>query len=296
MAIHIFVAGMENFLVTIRTMKPSSKASLEVDTAGLSEDLLQELHLLTRDKKLNSDAARKLKQIRHLFGFLKGTLEDLWSKNSEPALVDFGAGKSYLGFLIYELFLKHQKHGKLYAVEQREELVKKSLALAQKLNMDRMIFIKGMADQVGQQLPTSLDAVVALHACDTATDDAILMGLDKGAEFFALVPCCQAEVASQISKIPTKQGLRQLFAHPVHAREFGSHLTNVIRSLVLESQGYKVRVTEFVGWEHSQKNELILAQKIQKKNPMAIKSLEYLLEEFPVKMKLLNQLQKSQSV
>ena len=108
-----------------------------------------------------------------------------------------------------------------------------------------------------------MDIVTALHACDTATDDAIAFGLKKQARHMVLVPCCQAEVASVLRKNKAltlmRTPLAELWRHPLHAREFGSQITNVLRCLQLEAHGYQVNVTELVGWEHSMKNELIIA-------------------------------------
>ncbi|MEG1056385.1 MAG: methyltransferase, partial [Janthinobacterium sp.] len=105
--------------------------------------------------------------------------------------------------------------------------------------------------------------VTALHACNTATDDAIHFALKKKAKFMVLVPCCQAEVASVLKKNKGKSlgknVLTELWRHPLHTREFGSQITNVLRCLQLEAHGYQVSVTELVGWEHSMKNELIIA-------------------------------------
>jgi hypothetical protein len=112
-------------------------------------------------------------------------------------------------------------------------------------------------------LPAEIDMVTALHACDTATDDAINFALRKRAKYMVLVPCCQAEVASVLNKHKgealAKDALVEIWRHPLHTREFGSHITNVLRCLQLEAHGYQVRVTELVGWEHSMKNELIIA-------------------------------------
>jgi hypothetical protein len=114
------------------------------------------------------------------------------------------------------------------------------------------------------ELPPTVDIVTALHACDTATDDAISFALAKKAKFVVLVPCCQAEVAAfyREEKTATKHAgsLAELWKHPIQAREFGAHITNVLRGLRLEAHGYKVTVTELVGWEHSMKNELIVAE------------------------------------
>ena len=103
--------------------------------------------------------------------------------------------------------------------------------------------------------------MTALHACDTATDDAIAFGLRKQAQLMVLVPCCQAEVAATLRQNKalslSRTPLAELWRHPLHTREIGSQLTNVLRCLYLEASGYQVTVTELVGWEHSMKNELI---------------------------------------
>jgi hypothetical protein len=128
--------------------------------------------------------------------------------------------------------------------------------------------------------------VTALHACDTATDDAIRFALRHEAKVIALVPCCQAEVARLLEG--ESGPLRQLWRHPIQRREFGAHVTNVIRGLVLESHGYKVRVTEFTGLEHTMKNELILAERHQRSNAQARRELDKLIEQIGVKPALLD--------
>jgi len=137
--------------------------------------------------------------------------------------------------------------------------------LAQLLGFGGMTFLNlSVADSiVSDKLPAQVDVVTALHACDTATDDAINFALKKQAKFIVLVPCCQAEVAAVLRKNKGRQlakdALTELWRHPIHTREFGSHITNVLRCLQLEAHGYQVTVTELVGWEHSMKNELIVA-------------------------------------
>ena len=116
------------------------------------------------------------------------------------------------------------------------------------------------------------------------------MGTD--AEHIALVPCCQAEVAQQLKDARPKvdSSMQALFSHPWHRREFGSHLTNVIRALVLEAHGYQVTVTELNGWEHSLKNELILARRVGHENGIAKKRLAALLESTGVAPKIIRTL------
>ncbi|MFT5702613.1 MAG: hypothetical protein ACI8ZB_005537 [Desulforhopalus sp.] len=233
---------------------------------GQSIELLKELHILTRDGKMNQDSRRKLKQVYHLFQFIEPLLKAVLEDNSEISLVDHGAGKSYLGFILYDLFFKDQSNGShIFGIETREELVLKSQALAARLNFPGMSFLKSsVADSIDSDaLPARVDVVTALHACDTATDDAIRFALKKQAKFIVVVPCCQAEVAALLRKNKQKSlasnSLTEIWRHSLHTREFGSLVTNVLRCLQLEAHGYQVTVTELVGWEHSMKNELIIA-------------------------------------
>jgi hypothetical protein len=226
--------------------------------------LLQELHILTRDGKLNQDSRRKLKQVYHLFNFIAPLLKDLSETKEDFSLVDHGAGKSYLGFILYDLFFKEHGVGKIYGIETRDELVKKSAQLARDCKFDRMHFLNLSVEASidDKRLPEKIDIVTALHACNTATDDAIKFALQKQSQYIVLVPCCQAEVASILKKNKTHNDnlLSEIWRHPLHTREFGSQLTNVLRCLQLEAHGYQVTVTELVGWEHSMKNELIIAK------------------------------------
>jgi hypothetical protein len=231
-----------------------------------SIELLKALHILTRDGKMNQDSRRKLKQVYHLFQFMEPLLQDLKQDREGITLVDHGAGKSYLGFILYDLFFKQLKdESHLYGIETRKELVDSARSLAQRLEFSGMSFLDlSVADSItSDRLPAKVDMVTALHACNTATDDAIRFALHKQAKYIVVVPCCQAEVASVLrSKKAASLGagaLAEIWRHPLHTREFGSHATNVLRSLQLEAHGYQVTVTELVGWEHSMKNELIIA-------------------------------------
>ena len=237
----------------------------EVLRPGQSIELLKELHILTRDGKLNQDSRRKLKQVYHLCHFIAPLLDDVLGAQETLTLADHGAGKSYLGFILYDLYLKDRPGSHVYGIETREELVAKSRELADRLGFPRMSFLNAsVADSIrSEQLPPAIDIVTALHACNTATDDAIQFALAKRARHIVLVPCCQAEVAAVLRKHKNesfgKTPLSEIWRHPIHTREFGSQLTNVLRCLQLESHGYQVTVTELVGWEHSLKNELIIA-------------------------------------
>jgi Methyltransferase domain len=256
--------------------KPAEQVIEEL-RPGQSIELLKELHILTREGRLNQDTRRKLKQVYHLYQFIEPLLEEVSGDTPAPALADHGAGKSYLGFILYDLFYNVAHQGKktaghVYGIETRSELVEKSRALASRLGFKRMSFLNLSVQEAttSDELPPTVDIVTALHACDTATDDAIAFGLAKQARHMVLVPCCQAEVAGVLKKGRalnlSRTPLAELWRHPLHTREFGSQITNVLRCLQLEANGYDVTVTELVGWEHSMKNELILASRPAKPN------------------------------
>ena len=260
---------------------------------GQSIELLKELHILTREGKLNQDSRRKLKQVYHLFRFIEELLQDLQAQRKGSAsdehgitLADHGAGKSYLGFIIYDLFFKQNPGGHVYGIETRPDLVQKSRELAERLGFARMSFLNLSVAESMQagELPQRIDIVTALHACDTATDDAIAFGLQKQARYMVLVPCCQAEVARTLNSGKalslSRTPLAELWRHPLHTREMGSQITNVLRCLYLEAMGYQVTVTELVGWEHSLKNELIIARYTGQRKRAAAQRLQAILEEF----------------
>jgi hypothetical protein len=246
--------------------------------AGQSLELLKELHILTREGRLNQDTRRKLKQVYHLYQFIEPLLDEVHQRKRAPVLVDHGAGKSYLGFILYDLYYNvaraGQPHGgRVIGVETRSELVTRSQQLAQRLGFERMDFLNASVQQAqgAAQIPAEVDIVTALHACNTATDDALAFGLAHQARHMVLVPCCQAEVAGVLRQSKAlaiaRTPLAELWRHPLHTREFGSQITNVLRCLRLQAHGYEVTVTELVGWEHSLKNELILASRPAQPQP-----------------------------
>ena len=253
---------------------------------GQSIALLQELHILTRDGKLNQDSRRKLKQVSHLIQLLEPSIRALQVQHPDGVdLVDHGAGKSYLGFLLYDLIWRHQSGGTIWGVEAREALVQRCVELARQLGFARMRFLATQVADAGvdEGIPREVAMVTALHACDSATDDAIAFALQRKAQCIALVPCCHAEMARVLTANKAlalaRTPLAELWRHPLHTREFGAQVTNVARCLYLQAQGYQVRVTELVGWEHSLKNELILAQYTGQRSRAARQRLDALVAE-----------------
>jgi hypothetical protein len=232
-----------------------------------SLELLQALHILTPDGRINQDSRRKLKQINHLAQFVEPLLTELQTTRTDQALtlVDHGAGKAYLGFVLFDLFLRDVPNVQVWGIEQRPELIDKAQKLARQMQFHAMHFFAGSTHSAltAPELPQRVDLVTALHACDTATDDAIAFGIQKSAKYLVIVPCCQAEVARTLRQYKNvmlgQTALAELWRHPIHTREIGAQITNVLRTLQLQAAGYDVTVTELVGWEHSLKNELIIA-------------------------------------
>jgi hypothetical protein len=249
---------------------------------GQSVPLLKALHILTQNGGLNADSRRKLKQVQHLAQLIKPAIDAALKEKPEPVLADLGAGKSYLGFILYDLYFAPAGRGRVIAVEARPELIQTARKIATDSDFSRMEFVEG---KIAESQMGPVDIVTALHACDTATDEAILFALRHEAKFIVLVPCCQAELARELES--AKGPLKQLWRHGIQRREFGAHLTNVLRGLFLEAHGYKVRVTELTGLEHSLKNELIFAERHQRSNPAARAEYERLAAQFGASPRLL---------
>jgi hypothetical protein len=263
---------------------PSRRGDADVP-AHFSRPLLHALHLLTRDGALNADARRKLKQIEHLLGLIAPATADVLARHPDPVFVDFGAGKAYLGLLLASAQLAEPARGRVVCVEARGDLVQSVRKIATDAGLDRVDVVEGAIAQA--PLPERVHVALALHACDTATDDALKRAVAAGADHVAVVPCCQAEVARQLAAAPRSGPWASLHRHAWHRREFGSHLTNVVRALWLESHGYQVTVTELAGWQHALKNELILGRRVHRESRDAQARLDALLEATGVRPSLL---------
>ena len=135
-------------------------------------------------------------------------MEDVQTRHEAPVVVDAGSGNAYLGFILYELFLKDAEAGTLLSVEGRPELTQRAQERAGRLGFGRMQFQTAHLDEA--QWPERVHVLMALHACDTATDDALAVAIQKGADHVAVVPCCQAEVAQQLKE--SKQAVEPTLA------------------------------------------------------------------------------------
>lgn len=256
--------------------------------------MLKHLGVLTADGKINADSRRKLKQIYHLAQLIEPALKAI--PTDQPIrFVDVGAGKSYLGFILMDLILKHIPNAQVWSIERDQKMVDAGKRLAAESQFPQMLFSASNIRDAINPFPEWEQATVvsALHACDTATDDAIQFALKRKAQHIVLIPCCQAEVARLLKNVE-KSPISSLFDAPLHTRELGTLLTNSVRILYLRSKGYRVTVTELNGWEHSLKSEIILAERFGDETSShakkAAQDLSALLTNFnPLPMKLLSE-------
>ena len=199
-----------------------------------------------------------------LFRSIEPLLNNLSEGDRAVSLVDHGAGKSYLGFILYDLFFKSQpalKDSRIYGIETRAELVQKSTELAQRLGFPGMEFLHlSVADSVtSDKLPETVDIVTALHACDTATDDAIAWCIRSGAQLALIAPCCHHDIQAQMHEIPEPWSL--LTRNGIMKERLGDLLTDALRMQIMKLRGYRVEAIEFVAGVHTPRNLMIRAIK-----------------------------------
>jgi len=224
------------------------------------ERALQLLGVIDSEGRPRAQMGNKYRQVHHfieaLAPILKGT------KPSEPLhLVDMGCGKGYLTFALHQFLRENGLHPVTIGVEKRGPLVKLANDIAQQLQDSTIRFIQGEINEVDS---TPIDVLIALHACDTATDDAIYRGIREECRWIVVSPCCQHELRPQIK---SPDGLQPLFRHGVQIDRMSEQVTDTLRCLYLEAWGYQTRMQEFTGTEHTAKNLLIVASQTRKPGP-----------------------------
>lgn len=202
--------------------------------------------------------ARKWKQINHFIALFERGLVAAGLPDTAPAapplrIADFGCGRAYLTFAVALHLAQRGIAAEVVGVELRQDLVAQTESLARELGLDGLHFEQG---DVGHQQVRPLDVMIALHACDTATDVALHHGLRAGARLMLCAPCCHKQLRGQLQ--PPSM-LRPLFRHGIHLGQEAEMLTDGLRALLLESRGYDAQVFEFVSLEHTQKNKMIQA-------------------------------------
>jgi len=225
-----------------------------------SRPYLQALGITDAQGQIIPSMSKKWKQINKFIEVLQKAISQTGLAEQQAVHVaDFGSGKAYLTFAVFDyltntLGLKAQVTG----VELRQPLVDLCNNTAQQLQLDGLQFEQG---DVKHFKARGINVMIALHACDTATDYAIEMGIRTGAEIIMCSPCCHKELRPQLLSPPV---LSPLLVHGIHAGQQAEMLTDGLRALLLEAQGYDTQVFEFISLEHTSKNKMILAQKRKK--------------------------------
>jgi SAM-dependent methyltransferase len=228
--------------------------------------LLRALGILDAHGRLQHRRERKYRQINHLLGFLAPALEELGqSVPDDPVLhvLDAGCGRSALGFVVAWWFARRGRAVRILGIDRNPDVIAGCQARADQLGLPGLTFQVGDLGAVRSAPDTHLgaldgrvDAVLALHACDTATDVALALAVDVDARFVAVAPCCQAELARAWAQAGTDH-LGPLHANPHFRRTMGATVTDAMRTALLAEAGFEVRAVEFVEAHHTPKNTLI---------------------------------------
>jgi SAM-dependent methyltransferase len=218
---------------------------------------LVELGVTDAQHRIVPAMARKWKQINKFVEIFDHALATSpLARQSPLRVLDFGCGKGYLTFAVHEhLSRALARQAQVVGVELRGDLVRQCNGVVQRLGLAGLSFEQG---DVRSYAPGAIDVMIALHACDTATDHAIALGIRAGAAIIMCSPCCHKELRPQMSSPAPMQPLLQ---HGIHMAQEAEMVTDGLRALLLEAEGYAARVFEFVSPEHTSKNKMILAVK-----------------------------------
>ncbi|MDR7299250.1 hypothetical protein J2X16_004618 [Pelomonas aquatica] len=213
-------------------------------------------HLVKGEPALVPAMARKWKQINRFVEILSSAVEEAGLRGP-VRVADFGSGKGYLTFAVHDWLQSHGLQPRVTGIELRDDMVKLCTAIVEGENLAGLRFDQG---DVRTQAVQPLDVMIALHACDIATDHALHVGLQSGARVIMSSPCCHKELRPQMT-LPAV--LRPMLQHGIHLGQEAEMVTDSLRALLLESQGYRTQVFEFIALEHTSKNKMILAVKAQ---------------------------------
>jgi hypothetical protein len=231
---------------------------------------LQLLGISSSQGKVYDKSQKKYRQINKFIEILDGLIP---SETTTISIADMGSGKAYLTFATYYYLTEVRKiHVKLIGYELRQDLVDLCNKFAKELAYTQLTFIQ--ANIIEAEIAPA-DMIISLHACDIATDMAIHAGLKSNATTMVLAPCCHKQIRKQITKT------NSILKHPILLERQAELLTDAMRSLILESQGYKTKVFEFISSEHTSKNLMIIAEK-DKVNPSALAELDKIKGEYGI--------------
>lgn len=221
---------------------------------------LRELGLTGADGMVFKNGQDKYKQINQYIEILSSLIKE-FPVGTINNVVDMGSGKGYLTFALYDYLLNHQQKANVVGVEFRKDMVDLCNSIAAKANFDQLSFVEGTIDSYNND---KINLLIALHACDTATDDAIYKGIKADAELIVVAPCCHKQIRREIEKGKAKNELNFLTKHGIFLERQAEMVTDGLRALMLEYFGYKTKVFEFVSDVHTPKNVLVVGIKSKK--------------------------------
>ncbi len=250
-------------------------------------------HLGITDEKghLIPSMARKWKQINKFIEIFSNAYEQIDASQQALNIVDFGSGKGYLTFALYDYLQAQNKTPLITGVELRSNLVEFCQQVADEVGFNHLDFFEG---DVRSYQPAKLDVMIALHACDIATDFAIHTGIRLNASMIMCAPCCHKELRPQLK---SPEVLQPMLQFGIHAGQQAEMLTDTLRALLLKAYGYETKVFEFVSLEHTSKNKMILATKrkdIQQPDTKIMQQIQALKEMYGIQKQSLELLLQDQ--
>ena len=234
--------------------------------ADKPDPYLQAVGIMNTEGKVKADKQKKFRQINEFLKLIEQTGELEKFSKSLLTVVDYGCGNAYLTFAVYH-YLNHilKLPAQIIGVDVRPEPLEKHARAAQALGWDKLTF---RASKINEFVPPAPpDITLALHACDTATDDALASGIRWGSKLIISVPCCHHDIQQQLSKQPAPEPFRPMLRHGILADRFGDLLTDTFRALILRIRGYQTEVLQFISAEHTAKNIMIRSVRTDKPAP-----------------------------
>jgi SAM-dependent methyltransferase len=282
---------------TLRTAQVAAKPVTDAHDrekhrwVDVARPFLTELGVTTREHQVVPAMARKWKQINKFVEvFAHALARSRLAEAKTLHVIDFGSGKGYLTFAIHD-WLRHEKRidAQVTGVELRPDMVKLCNDAIARLKLDGLRIEEG---DVRSYQPEALNVMIALHACDTATDHAIHLGLRAGADIIMCSPCCHKELRPQLL---SPHPLAPILQHGVHLGQEAEMLTDGLRALLLDACGYDTQVFEFISLEHTSKNKMILAVKraSAKPNDLALQQVREVKDFYRVREQCLETLLKA---
>lgn len=219
---------------------------------------LADLGVLNNEGKVKPGMGDKFRQINRYIELLEPELIQM--TNKQPLrILDMGSGKGYLTFAVYDFLVNRlKKDAKVIGVEQNTELVKKCNQIAESNGFDALEFSQG---NIYDYQTDGVDLLIALHACDTATDEAIYQGITNDAQMIVVAPCCHKQIRNQMEP---RNEMKPILKHGIFRERQAELVTDGIRVLLMESMGYKTKTQEFISLEHTPKNIMITGVKSHK--------------------------------